>query len=151
MAVQAGLPINRPVKGDLIIPLNKKGLPQHHDPIEVTDENLSYLSDLVSKGKAFITGIILGIDAQVAGGEMGEIEQEIIMEEGISPDDFEIHEVTRVSSRGMRRELMAPIFDLKWRFIENDGISPQFDFSLFRGTYATSFMREIMKAQILDY
>ncbi|MGA1819535.1 MAG: tRNA pseudouridine(13) synthase TruD [Thermoplasmatota archaeon] len=149
--ISSGLALSEPMIGDLVLPMNKKGLPDHHEPVEVTSDNLDHLSELVRKRKGYISGAIIGIDGPIAGGEMGEIERSIIEKEGVELGDFEISEVSRVSSRGMRREILAPVFDLKWRLTEDDGITPQFDFSLFRGTYATSFMREIMKGNVLDY
>lgn len=146
-----GLPINEPVIGDLVLPLNRKGLPDHYNSIMVNDTNIEHMKELVAKRKAFVSGAILGMESAIATGEMGEIEHRIIENENISPEDFRISGISRISSKGMRRELLAPIFDLKWRFVDRNGPAPQFDFSLFRGTYATSFMREIIKGEILDY
>jgi len=149
--IGSGIPINEPVLGDLVVPMNKKGLPEHYHSVKVTRSNIQMMTDLVKDQKGFISGAIIGKESDLAEGEMGEIERRIMEEEKVSPDDFEISAISRISSKGMRRELIAPVFDLKWRSIGKGSPSPQFDFSLFRGTYATSFMREIMKGNVLDY
>jgi tRNA pseudouridine13 synthase len=146
------LPLDKPVTGDIIVPLNKKGLPEHYNGIKVNASNHSLMEDLVKKRKGFITGAIIGMSGEMAGGEMGEIEYKVFEEESVNPKDFKIAGVSNVSSRGMRRELLSPAFDLKWRSLSEAGKDIlQVDFSLFRGTYATSFMRELIKGNILDY
>ena len=54
-----------------------------------------------------------------------------------------------VSSKGIRREVVSPVFNLKYKEVE-DGIV--FTFKLNRGCYATCLMREFMKSDdILSY
>ncbi|MBN1389173.1 MAG: tRNA pseudouridine(13) synthase TruD [Candidatus Thermoplasmatota archaeon] len=149
--ISAGLPLNEPILGDLVIPLNKKGLPDHHLTLKVNDQNIDNMTELVKKRQAFVSGAIIGMESGIAEGQMGDIESRVIEKEGISEDDFKITIISRISSKGMRRELLAPVFDLKWRFVEKEGLSPQFDFSLYKGTYATSFLRELIKGKVLDY
>ena len=150
--IEKGIPLGIPITGDRILPLNKRGLPEHYNSIPVTDDNIDRMKKLVSTGKGFVSGLIIGMESEMAQGEMGEIEREILEQENVHPEDFNITSISNISSRGMRRETIAPVFDLKWRVKEdNTGHLLELDFSLFRGTYATSFMREIIKGHILDY
>lgn len=156
-----GFSINEPVVGDLVLPLNKHRLPDHHTYISVNKGNLSEMTDLVKKNKAFISGLIFGTESTFAKSDIGDIETKIIDREGIGEDDFVIGEIKGISSRGMRRELKSTVFNLKWRTthdsstrLTRDGrvkTEVEVDFSLFRGCYATTFLREIMKGAIRNY
>ena len=66
-------------------------------------------------------------------------------EENVDFKDFKIEGIPELTSLGMHRPLSQRINDLKWR-IEGEGESV-FDFWLHKGTYATSFLREIMKSE----
>jgi tRNA(Glu) U13 pseudouridine synthase TruD len=84
---------------------------------------------------------------------MGEIERKVTGLHGIDQSDYDIFEVEGLSSKGIRRELISPLFDLKWKVvsIEEDVVAIDLMFTLFRGSYATSFLRELMKGDILNY
>jgi len=83
----------------------------------------------------------MGTDPVYADGEMGEIEREVINANNLEPLDFNIIDIKQVTSRGIRRNLLAPIYDLKWRHVPDsdqmvEGNAIEVDFKLFRGTYA---------------
>ena len=156
-----GIPLNEPILGDILIPLNKIKLPDRHRYIKVDKKNLSKMTYLVEKGMAFISGLVVGFECEFANGEMGEIERTVIENEKLNLSDFVIPEINGISSRGMRRELLSPVFNLKWKISydsptrltkkgERKGVI-ELDFSLFRGTYATSFLRELIKGKVTDY
>lgn len=145
------IPLGKPQIGDIVIPLNKKGLPNHREHNRVTSSNLPRMDRLVSRKKAFISGLIVGLNCEFSNGEIGEIERKIIENEKIEPEDFLISEVRKVSSKGIRREILSPIFDFKWRKDIAIKDSVEFSFSLFKGTYATSLMREFIKGEVTDY
>ena len=80
---------------------------------------------------------------------MGEIEKNVIELEGINGEMFKVKEIKEISSKGSRRALSAPFMDFS--FLEKEK-SVNFKFSLFRGSYATSFLREFMKVDdLLSY
>ena len=66
-------------------------------------------------------------------------------DEKIDFKDFTIDEAHQLTSLGMYRPLCQRINNLKWE-IDNEGC-PRFSFWLHKGTYATSFLREIMKCE----
>lgn len=146
--MRAGLSISEPVVGDLVLPLDKLGLPDHDNPIPVTDDNISKVRRNARDGKAFVSGLIYGTDSLFAGGPMGELERKIVEAEDVQHMDFQIVGLRAASSKGMRRELLAPCKDL---IVEFDGREPTFSFSLNKGCYATSVLREYMKADISKY
>ena len=66
-------------------------------------------------------------------------------DEDIDFKDFAIEQIPELSSFGMYRPLNQKINDLKWTIEENG--KPKLKFWLHKGTYATSFLREIMKSE----
>jgi len=63
--------------------------------------------------------------------------------EGLRREDFIIPELPRLSSKGTRREILAPFHDLDSAVV-GDGL--RVDVELTRGAYATCLLREFMKA-----
>jgi tRNA pseudouridine13 synthase len=159
--LEKGLSLSSCVLGDIVLPLNKNLLPDHRNYITVTQGNIQEVSELVKRRKAFISGLIVGYEAVFADGEMGEIERKVIAEEGADPSDFMVDQMVVLSSKGIRRELLSTPFDLRWRVSKSPIVSGstgtavedvlELQFSLFKGCYATSLLREYMKANILDY
>jgi tRNA pseudouridine13 synthase len=142
------LPLNKAVEGDIILPirrgvLDKKG-------ILVNQRNIDKINKQISKSKAVISGVLIGSDTQIAEGEMGEIENKIIEREKINPKDFIIPDIPYISSFGSRRSLIGFIKDFNCKLINdklNDGKKALFlGFELQKGCYATSLLREFMKA-----
>ena len=146
--IKRKLPLNEAVEGDIILPirrgvLDKKG-------IIVNQRNIDKINKQLSKSKAVISGVLIGSDTQIAEGEMGEIENRIIEKENINPKDFIIPDIPYISSFGSRRSLIGFIKDFDCRLMKdtlNDGKKALFlRFELQKGCYATSLLREFMKA-----
>ena len=146
--IDAGMPLDRAVEGDVILPLDKNGLPDHRRYIRVSDVNLDRVNEQISEGKGFVSGSLFGSDPALAEGAMGEIEKRIVEEEAISSEDFIVTELLEASSKGMRRELVASVSDFKYE-IRDDGAF--FSFGLNKGCYATSLLREYMKGPLINY
>lgn len=144
--MRRGLPLNEPVEGDIVLKVDKNGLPDHEHWLRADSRNIPRLTELVSKHKAYVSAVLYGTDSEFAGGEPGEIEAKIIEQEGVKSRDFVLSEYEKLSSRGTRREIAAPVKDLGISFAED---SIRFDFTLTKGCYATTFLREFMKAQEL--
>ncbi len=159
--IRRGIPLNEPVEGDMLLPLNKKKLPDRHTYIDVRNDNIDEMTKLVKDGRAFISGLIIGRDPIYAKGEMGEIENSIVSSEDLIAEDFDIFEIDKISSNGIRREVLAPVFDLKWRVqsekenevvnLSDERTMLEMKFTLFRGSYATSFLRELIKGPLIVY
>ncbi len=146
--IRAGMSIREPEVGDLILPLSKTNVPDQDNPIPVTEANLQKVAKSVVEGKAFVSGLIFGTESQFAGGRMGDIERRVIEAEGVGRADFQIVGLREASSKGIRRELLAQCKDL---MIDFDGEVATFRFALNKGCYATSLMREFMKAEMSQY
>lgn len=146
--MRRNLPIHEPVEGDFVLPLDKNGVPDQANPVDVTADNLEKARRNASEGKAFVSGVLYGAESAFAAGVMGEIEREVVEGEGLAPQDFQIVGLREASSKGSRRELLAPVKNLGIK-IEEDGV--RFDFSLNKGCYATCLLREFMKADVSKY
>ncbi len=146
--IRRNISISEPVEGDLVLPLNKMSLPDHDNPIAVSKDNLDKAIRNAREGKAFVSGLLYGTDSTFASGPMGEIERHIIESEKIDRLDFQIVGLREASSKGTRRELLAQCKDLMID-LGKGGIT--FSFVLNKGCYATSLLREFMKADISQY
>jgi tRNA pseudouridine13 synthase len=124
------------------MPTGKDGVPDHEKQIPVTGPNLDLVEGQVRNGRAWLSGALFGSESLLAEGEPGEIERKILSEENVHSSDFIVPRLTRCSSRGSRRELVAKFEDFS-RSVE--GEDAFFTFRLGRGCYATSFLREITK------
>ena len=142
--MRRGLPIHEPVAGDLVLPADKSGLPDRDRTIDVTCDNLERVAGRCHEGKAWVSAILFGSEPEFAGGEPGQIEKEVVASEGLQPNDFIIPKIPRISSRGTRREILAPTRDLEAAIVGDD---LHLSVELTRGAYATSLVREFTKSE----
>ena len=141
--MRRGLPIREPVEGDLVLPADRRGLPDRERTIEVSADNVDRVAGRCREGKGWVSAVLYGSESGFAGGEMGEIERGVVAAEGLRPEDFIIPELPRISSKGTRREVLAPLRDLR-ATVEDDGL--RVDVELTRGAYATCLLREYTKS-----
>jgi tRNA pseudouridine13 synthase len=146
--IREGLPLNEPVVGDVILPLDEHARPDHDHYILVEEHNRSRAAEKVRSGRAFVSGLLFGSETAYAAGRMGELERAVVEEEGLSGKDFFVTELPEVSSKGTRRELMVAPGEFS---VEQEKDAAVFRFTLPRGCYATALMREYMKGEALDY
>lgn len=145
LRIENGYSIHKPLIGDNIIPIDMYGGPDQRRIIEVTERNQKKLEKRCNEGKAWIVGLLPGIKSEHTKGIQGELERQIMNDEDIDFKDFAIEQIPELSSFGMYRPLNQKINDLKWTIEENG--KPKLKFWLHKGTYATSFLREIMKSE----
>ena len=147
--LDSGISLNAPQIGDLILPEDSNGCPNSNRVIEVTEFNLEKIKERCSEGRAWVSGLIPGIDCRTAEGPQGEIENEILSQFGVDKEDFTITQLPALSSFGKRRALHETPKNLETQIIEQD---VTISFALNKGSYATSFLREIVKSNDLsDY
>lgn len=140
--LRRGLPLHEPVLGDLVLPPNVRGLPDRERTIEVTEDNEARVVERCRSGRGWVSAVLFGSESTFAGGPMGEIERAVIEEERLRPEDFLIPALPRTSSRGTRREILAPVKDLHVGSVE-EGLHVSVE--LPRGAYATCLLREYSK------
>lgn len=105
--------------------------------------------DILNNGKP--AAPLFGYESEFAEGKSGEIEKQILKEEGISLQDFRVKEIPELSSRGARKAIVLFPAEMKIMEIGKDAFFPEkrfakIRFTLEKGCYATTVLREIMKA-----
>jgi tRNA pseudouridine13 synthase len=146
--LRAGLPMDRPLEGDLLVPVDERGNPRHDRSVPVTGRNLAKAERQVERGRALVSGLVPGTDAPLAEGEMGEIERSVMERMGTGPGDFRIVDMTDLTSPGIRREVAITVVDPAWE-LEDGRVT--FSFGLQKGCYATCVLREFMKSPLMRY
>jgi tRNA pseudouridine13 synthase len=137
-----------PQIGDIILPTDSNGLPDHKKWIDVKEGNYDKVKKRIAQNKAYISGLIPGYESRWANGPQGEIEAKIMEEEKVDLQNFIIPKKREISSKGIRRELVSPVKDLQYD-INKEAVSLKFGLS--KGCYATALLREFMKTDILSY
>ncbi len=146
--IRRGLPIHQAILGDVISPVRNSLIQDEYLP--VSQANIEKVNAQLLRKKAVVTGLLVGSDPCFARGEMGDIEQSVLEQEKVNPKDFIIPDIPHLSSTGSRRALFALLPSLDWTLQPDD--VPQgrqalrLRFELQKGCYATSLLREIMKA-----
>lgn len=145
--IDQNVPLNQAVLGDSILPVTKDCISM--DPIVVKEINIAKVNDQINKGKAVINCVVPGSETTYAEGIMGDIQQSIINEEHVDIRDFIIPEIPMASSYGTYRPILSPLTDLSFSFDKDEFHSSHqklsLSFSLRKGSYATSLLREVMK------
>ena len=143
--LRRGLPIHLPVVGDLVLPQDRRGLPDRDRTVEVTEDNLARVRDRCVEAKAWVSAVLFGSMSEFAAGEPGAIERQVVEAEGLRREDFVIPDLPRISSKGTRREILAPLRALD---ASVEGSSLHVRVELPRGAYATCLLREFMKTDV---
>lgn len=141
--MRRGIPIHKPIVGDVVLPADAAGMPDRRRRIEVTNDNLERVIGRCREGKAWVSAILFGSEAECAEGEPGQIEEGVVASEGLDPRDFIIPAIPRISSKGTRREILAPFRNFE-ASVDDAGL--RLAFELTRGSYATSLVREFTKS-----
>lgn len=150
--IKAGLQLNQAVIGDMVCFASDKGLPNPGDLRLVTPENLENTNSLLAKGRAFITAPVMGYKTPLSEGEPGKIERAVLEELGITREEFKIKLMPELSSKGLRREILLRVnasFQISMDELNPGKQKLLLNFSLSKGSYATTVLREYMKSQDL--
>ncbi len=97
------------------------------------------------------TAGLLGFDSKFPEGKQGELEREILEKEGITLEDFRVKGFAELGCAGLRKKMIIVPKNMKIVEIAEDEENPgkrkiTFSFSLDKGNYATTILREIMKS-----
>lgn len=137
--MRSELPLNEPVEGDVVCFADPDtGVPNRHITERVRPRTEGKLGEMVEAGKAWVTAPLFGEDAKPAVGEPGELEICLIEDVEVDPA---VEEKPYFPS-GQRREVFLDVVP------ELSG--SRLEFFLPKGCYATTVLREYMKADPLD-
>lgn len=146
--IKRGMPLREVLVGDYAIKLNSLGLPEKIF-VEVKDSNVASVNEEVKMGRMALALPLLGSRQPMSKGLQGEIEAEILEEEGFSRDYFQRAKALKVNIFGGLRVALEKIIGLETRVVsEKKGSSEsslEFKFILHKGAYATIVLREFMK------
>jgi len=146
--IKQQLPIHEAIEGDVVIYIKNKQPTDEY--FTVNQYNIEKVNKQIKRGKAVVSTVLVGSDTIFSEGDMGEIERSVIKKEKVDMRDFIIPDLPKASSYGSRRGIFAPLINPSFS-IESDTLDTQqknicLHFQLLKGSYATSFLREIMKA-----
>ncbi len=125
--------------GDILYPVDGLFNSDSAREIGVNSMNRGILEASLKQNRLRPSAPLIGFDTVLTGGPQGEFEKDLLEEEGIKPSMFRLRSYPEFSSSGERRIVSCIPSNLT---IKNDGVM---EFSLGRGIYATSFIREILK------
>jgi len=128
--------INKYMPGDIIV--------DNHQHI-IYDKEPIKLDEMIKKFEAHPTAPLYGSKVPLATEKIGEIERRVLKEEGITLDLFKCDKMPQLGSHGIRRPIRFKLWDAKVERV-TDGLIVEF--SIPKGSYGTSVLREIMKKEI---
>lgn len=112
----------------------------------VRDKTPEEFQELVSTFEVNQTCPLYGTKVPFAGGAVGEMEKSILESYGRVKEDFECPKMLRLGSHGLRRAMRFQVWDSSIVPTE-DGVLVEF--SIDKGSYATSVLREVMKKDVI--
>lgn len=146
--IESGMLIHEAYDGDIVCFKNEMGLPDTSRLQKVTKDNLDGINNLINRGRAFATAPLVGYETQFAEGAPGEIERALVRELNIDLEGFKVPLMPELSSKGLRREIILP-FSPEFSVAQDERNSGKtkltLEFSLQKGSYATTILREYMK------
>ena len=151
--IRRGIPLDEPQIGDYTIKLDEHGLPtEEYD--QATETNIQTIGQSVKEGKMCVAAPLVGTKQPPSKGVQGEIEQEILEAENVTPEKFNIPFMPEATAQGRVRAVLNPVWNLLQEEISEDKENPgnqmmKLGFTLNRGSYATVLLREFMKPQDL--
>ena len=111
---------------------------------------LTEINKAFEAGKMRLAIPLIGFKQPKSLGVQGEIEKQILEEEGISPESFKIPAMPEITARGELRTAITPLKNFSLNETPEDSANSskhktEVSFTLHRGSYATIVLREIMK------
>jgi len=164
-----GLPFHEPVAGDVVCFSDADApegfaLPDTDRTQRVTEDRLRTVRRHCERDRAFVTAPLLGTETELADGEPGAIEREVLADLDLSPADFDLP--GEFESTGTRRAILlrtdltaergvGGVTDAKGDTGDADGDDGDadgltFEFALPKGSYATVVLREYLKRDPAD-
>jgi tRNA pseudouridine13 synthase len=133
---RARLGIDKYVEGDIIVDNEEHLVHEIGDDIDKRIKNF----------EVHPTAPLFGSKVPLAGGKLGEMEQKVLDEEGVTLEEFKVPKMPKLGSHGLRRAVRFKIWDASAKATD-EGVLVEF--SIPKGCYATSVLREIMKNEVV--
>lgn len=133
---RAKLGIDKYVEGDIIVDNDEHLVHEFGDEIDERIKNF----------EVHPTAPLFGSKVPLAGEKLGEMEQKILDNEGVTLEEFKVPKMPRLGSHGLRRAMRFKIWDVSAKATD-EGVLVEF--SIPKGCYATAVLREIMKNEVV--
>lgn len=133
---RAKLGIDEYVEGDIIIDNEEHLVHEFGDDI----------GERIKSFEVHPTAPLFGSKVPLAGGKLGEMEQRVLDEEGVTLEEFKVPKMPKLGSHGLRRAVRFKIWDASAK-VTDEGVLVEF--SIPKGCYATAVLREIMKNEVV--
>ncbi len=148
--IARGLPLDRAKVGDYVVNVERSGLPMLTMHKIASAETLKEINKAIEAGKMRLAIPLIGFRQHSSLGVQGEIEKQILEEESIKPENFKIKAMPEIASRGELRTVITPLNNFSLEEISHDSANPskykaKVSFMLYRGSYATIILRELIK------
>ncbi|MGE5532953.1 MAG: tRNA pseudouridine(13) synthase TruD [Bacillota bacterium] len=147
--VKHDLPLNEAVIGDFVVGVERSGLPLTTVAKIASKENLSQINEQIKTGRQRVALPIFGAKQKLSQGIMGQIESQVLEQEGIEVGNFQFNELSSAGGKGGLRTVITPIKDFTLQSISANQVrtcGATVSFMLLRGSYATVVLRELMKS-----
>jgi tRNA pseudouridine13 synthase len=129
--------IDKYIEGDIVID-REEHLLHGKSPEE--------LQKMIDNFEANPTSPLYGTKVPLATGDVGKMEKEVLINKHLKKEDFECPKMPKLGSHGLRRSMRFKVWDTK-AIATDDGVL--LEFSISKGSYATSVLREIMKNEVV--
>lgn len=129
--------IDKYVEGDIVI--------DTEDHI-VRDKTPQEYQEMITNFEANPTSPLYGTKVPFAGGDVGEMEKNILNSYNLEKSNFEVPKMPKLGSHGIRRSMRFKVWDSSATATE-EGV--YVEFSIDKGSYATAVLREIMKKDVV--
>jgi tRNA pseudouridine13 synthase len=148
--VKSEIPLNRVQIGDYVVGVERSGLPIVTVHKTVSAGTLVEIGKAMEAGRMRLALPLVGFRREASGGCQGDLEKTILEKEEVKPNDFRVKGLSELSSRGELRAALTPLNDFSVDGIssvtkDREECKAELSFLLYRGSYATIILREIMK------
>jgi tRNA pseudouridine13 synthase len=148
--VKSEIPLNRVQIGDYVVGVERSGLPIVTVHKTVSAGTLVEIGKAMEAGRMRLALPLVGFRREASGGCQGDLEKTILEKEEVKPNDFRVKGLSELSSRGELRAALTPLNDFSLDGIssvtkDREECKAELSFLLYRGSYATIVLREIMK------
>jgi tRNA pseudouridine13 synthase len=148
--IKNGISLNEAEIGDFVLNIERSGLPMFQTAKIADSKNISDVNKLIKTGRMRVALPLIGFRQRLSKGDMGRIEKEILNEENVETANFELDAAPDMSGRGCLRAVITPLREFQMLGFKTCETNREehyanLSFMLLRGSYATVFLREVMK------
>lgn len=152
--IKQGFSLYKAEAGDFVVNVERSGLPMIRTGKIVEPIKLNEINKLIEAGKLRVALPIVGFSQRLSQGKIGEYQHRILEAEGIELNNFRVSALPEINGKGELRAIITPVKNFKTKVIEpyldsSSTLKVGLEFMLFRGSYATVLLREVMKPKNL--